>query len=305
MGLLEIAGAPLEWSEAKKHADHVRKHGIEQFISIYNKNKDTCCSVLRWGDEVEYFIAEMGGETRQVRLPLRAPEILQSLAEFKKKLPSCNCAKEIVWHPEYANWMLEATPGQPYRETMADLLEVESNMVMRRKCIQKFLLPGERLFTLPVFPRLGAGSFTTPPHKTDADGDVSKSLFIPDICIQPHPRFPTLTANIRKRRGEKVMMPVPIYKDERTHETLAKQRAEIEAGPNSEQVLRDLPPDSIYLDCMAFGMGAGCLQMTFQAKDLCEARFLYDQLLIQAPYFLALTAASPIWKGILADTDVR
>lgn len=30
---------------------------------------------------------------------------------------------------------------------------------------EKFLLPGERLFTLPVFPRLGAGSFTTPPHK--------------------------------------------------------------------------------------------------------------------------------------------
>lgn len=42
-----------------------------------------------------------------------------------------------MWHPEYANWMLEATPGQPYRETMADLLEVESNMVMRRKCIRE------------------------------------------------------------------------------------------------------------------------------------------------------------------------
>lgn len=52
MGLLDVAGAPLEWSEAKKHADHVRKHGIEQFISIYNKNKDTHSSVLRWGDEV-------------------------------------------------------------------------------------------------------------------------------------------------------------------------------------------------------------------------------------------------------------
>jgi hypothetical protein len=62
------------------------------------------------------------------------------------------------------------------------------------------------------------------------------------------------------------MMPVPIYKDGMTHETLAKQRAEIEAGPNSEEVLRELPPDSIYLDCMAFGMGAGCLQMTFQVR---------------------------------------
>ena len=36
-----------------------------------------------------------------------------------------------------------------------------------------------------------------------------------------------------------------------------------------------------------------------------EARFLYDQLAIFAPIMLALTAATPIWKGMLADTDVR
>lgn len=52
MGLLDVAGAPLEWSEAKKHSHHVREHGIQQFISIYNKYKDKQGSVLRWGDEV-------------------------------------------------------------------------------------------------------------------------------------------------------------------------------------------------------------------------------------------------------------
>ena len=74
---------------------------------------------------------------KATRLPLRSPEILKDLAEFKEKLPKCNCAKDIVWHPEYANWMLEATPGQPYREAPEDLLEVESNMIMRRKCIRE------------------------------------------------------------------------------------------------------------------------------------------------------------------------
>jgi hypothetical protein len=39
-----------------------------------------------------------------------------------------------------ANWMLEATPGQPYQERLEDLLEVEKNMLLRRQCIQKFLL---------------------------------------------------------------------------------------------------------------------------------------------------------------------
>jgi len=305
MGLLNVAGAPLEWTEAKKHAEHVRQHGVEQFLSIYNKFKGKEGSLLRWGDEVEYFVCKLDGEARQTRLPLRSPEILGALADFKARLPRCNCAKDIIWHPEYANWMLEGTPGQPYRDTPADLLEVESNMIMRRKCIQKFLQPGEAILTLPVYPRLGAPGFTHPPLKPTPDGEVSKSLYIADECIQPHPRFPTLTANIRKRRGEKVMMPVPIYKDTHTGRTLERQRAEIASKPGGEEALAVLPPDSIYLDCMAFGMGAGCLQMTFQAKDVGEARFLYDQLAILAPLFLALTAASPIWKGMLADVDVR
>uniref|UniRef100_A0A8C4T010 Glutamate--cysteine ligase n=1 Tax=Erpetoichthys calabaricus TaxID=27687 RepID=A0A8C4T010_ERPCA len=39
MGLLTL-GSPLSWEETKKHADHVRKHGILQFLNIYNKVKD-------------------------------------------------------------------------------------------------------------------------------------------------------------------------------------------------------------------------------------------------------------------------
>jgi glutamate--cysteine ligase catalytic subunit len=48
-----------------------------------------------------------------------------------------------------------------------------------------------------------------------------------------------------------------------------------------------------------------CLQVTFQAKNLIEARHLYDQLTPIAPLMLALTASSPIWRGFLCDTDCR
>ena len=34
----------------------------------------------------------------------------------------------------------------------------------------------------------------------------------------------------------------------------------------------------VYLDAMGFGMGCCCLQVTFQAQSIDEARFLYDQL---------------------------
>jgi glutamate--cysteine ligase catalytic subunit len=50
MGLLSL-GTPLAWQDAKQYADHVRKHGILQFLHIYNQLKDRECDELLWGDE--------------------------------------------------------------------------------------------------------------------------------------------------------------------------------------------------------------------------------------------------------------
>lgn len=54
MGLLS-EGEPLNWEETKKLADHVRKHGIKQFITQYKKLKERKKDVLYWGDEVSCF----------------------------------------------------------------------------------------------------------------------------------------------------------------------------------------------------------------------------------------------------------
>lgn len=56
MGLLS-EGSPLDWPETKAKADHVRKHGIKQFINLYHKLQDRTKDVLYWGDEVR-----MGGQ---------------------------------------------------------------------------------------------------------------------------------------------------------------------------------------------------------------------------------------------------
>lgn len=40
---------------------------------------------------------------------------------------------------------------------------------------------------------------------------------------------------------------------------------------------------AVHMDAMAFGMGCCCLQITFQAKDIDESRFIYDQLAVMAP----------------------
>ena len=51
MGLLSL-GTPLAWDDAKQYADHVRTHGITQFLNIWNRVKDRCGDELLWGDEV-------------------------------------------------------------------------------------------------------------------------------------------------------------------------------------------------------------------------------------------------------------
>jgi glutamate--cysteine ligase catalytic subunit len=64
-------------------------------------------------------------------------------------------------------------------------------------------------------------------------------------------------------------------------------------------------PDFVHMDAMGFGMGCCCLQMTFQACNINEARILYDQLTPLCPIMLALTAASPAYRGYLTDADCR
>lgn len=53
-------------------------------------------------------------------------------------------------------------------------------------------------------------------------------------------------------------------------------------------VIPDAKPDAIYLDCMCFGMGCSCLQVTFQACSVEEARRLYDQLAVVSPIMVRL-----------------
>ena len=51
MGLLAL-GTPLTWDETKPLAEHIRTHGIEQFLNTWNRWKDRTGKGLLWGDEV-------------------------------------------------------------------------------------------------------------------------------------------------------------------------------------------------------------------------------------------------------------
>ncbi|KAJ3050439.1 hypothetical protein HDU99_008663, partial [Rhizoclosmatium hyalinum] len=86
---------------------------------------------------------------------------------------------------------------------------------------------------------------------------------------------------------------------------LTTQEREKSNVPTLNELVPDAKPDHIYMDCMCFGMGCCCLQVTFQACSVEEARRLYDQLAVMTPIMMALSAGAPIFRGFLADVDCR
>ena len=124
--------------------------------------------------------------------------------------------------------------------SISEFNQVESNMRKRRKEIQAVLKDSkEGVFSMSTFPRLGcSGSiwitsadnqvlsykvkpcrfgihdnnitffllgFTYPEALPEPKTSFTRSLFWPNAAtFHGHPRFKTLTSNIRERRGEKV-----------------------------------------------------------------------------------------------------
>lgn len=165
----------------------------------------------------------------------------------------------------------------------------------------------ESPITLTTFPRLGTKDDYIQPYYPPS-GPALRSQFVPDEIANPHIRFPTLAANIRSRRGRKVALNVPVFKDQHTPSPFKDPTVDynLHHWPEDDDVRNGAAKDDhVYMDAMAFGMGSCCLQITFQSKNMTEGRRLYDQLSPLGPILLALTAATPIYKGFLVDTDVR
>ena len=319
MGLLQL-GTPLAWDQAKGAANQVREWGVQQLLQIWRKNKDKERAMLLWGDEIEYLVVAVDEAGQKVRLSLSQAEVLQALADNEvlakngPMVPEYQGGEKVknsttlpTFHPEFGRFMLEATPGKPWSIDFRDLLEVEDDMKLRRVIAKQHMGKDEYPITLTTFPRLGTkDDFTTPYYPPS--GSALRSQFVPDEIANPHIRFPTLAANIRSRRGRKVELNVPVFRDENTpwpfHDPTVDY--DMHNWPEDDDVRNGAAKDNcVYMDAMAFGMGSCCLQITFQAKNINEGRVLYDQLSPLGPVLLALTAATPIYKGFLVDTDVR
>ena len=132
--------------------------------------------------------------------------------------------------------------------------------------------------------RLGCESFTIPDTSPEPETSFTRSLFWPsEATYQGHPRFKTLSRNIRERRSEKasgeillsflphsntacttqVNIQVPVYVDPASYSE-EKPFLDTEHVPEGSDDFKRLQPNHIYMDAMGFGMGLSCLQVTFQ-----------------------------------------
>ena len=73
-GLLKV-GVPKSWDDSKKDLRYIRRAGVRQFISTYNRVKDLKGNELLWGDEIEYGIFKLDKDGKKVRICLRGKEV--------------------------------------------------------------------------------------------------------------------------------------------------------------------------------------------------------------------------------------
>jgi hypothetical protein len=217
------------------------------------------------------------------------------------------------WKVKFIIILKLVVPKFPFN--LNEMALVEGNMKNLYLYMNKYLGEKSNFLSISSFPKLGdktEGNFyvlekTKSTNVTDANQNItinslseeyfqkmdvsgnpySQSVYIDDVIINTHPRFGTLTKNIRTRRGSKVDIKIPMLIDEKTN---------TEEGPY---------PGYIHMDAMAFGMGSTSLQVTVGTCSLNSTCFVYDQFIPICPILLALSSSSPIFKGKLSAYDNR
>jgi len=309
MGLLKKgAKPPAIWDNSKKFKnlrDYVKVYGIVQFLNVYKQNKDRIDEEFKWGDELEYVLVHTPSDRpNEVRLICKPLDFINDIHTAIEQKAEETGDMGMTIHPEFGSYMVELIPREPYNGNTRELLSIESNMKARRTIMNRFLAPDEQLVSFTNFPRLGApGQFTNPPSKPG--GKYMESDYVSDFAISDHPRFGGLAANIRRRRGQKVDIQVPLFIDKNTESPPAKRQKLNETDTSSSCDRQQAKSKTIKMDAMVFGMGMCCQQITYGVRNVEAARNLFDNLLPLTPVMLALSAACPFFKGRVSDWDTR
>ena len=102
------------------------------------------------------------------------------------------------------------------------------------------------------------------------------------------------------RRGRKAIINLPVYSDKNTTHPFVMK------GLISKESKNVAKNDHVLMDSASMSSGNMlALQVTMQASSLTECIELYDQLVPITSIMDALMASSPVFSGVLVDSDSR
>ncbi|KAE8153560.1 glutamate-cysteine ligase-domain-containing protein [Aspergillus avenaceus] len=293
--------AALPWSEIQKYKPVAQGYVVKQVLYMWKRGLKVKSHVVLWGDEVEHSLGSLDHQSARVTALLDQAGVLSRWVDLTP-LDSAREFSSPVLQPEYAAYMVESIPQKPYGEDIESLLKVESDLKRRKSMVQGlFSFPNQHVVDISVFPNLEIdGQFTSPYH-VPTPTDTLSCMLPQEICA-PLTRHRIAERNILTSRGRPIEVNVPIFRDNHTPWPFQDRPP---SAANSRTNKPEVEAGCIYLDGFAYGPGSCCIQETFQVADEPTARWLHDQFIPLGPIMLALTAATPIYKAFLADSDVR
>ena len=258
-------GKLLDWPECEAVAEKIRFLATEQLLQIWEAQRARDDDPFLWGDEVEGMLVSFDDADHHFAPCLRAAELAPALSaaaerEFGDDAPH--------FHLEGANFNLEHTPARPFTDSLSDFLGLEASMKARRAFIRTHLALDQDFLTLSLMPRLGARDGREITFDRRANG-VQRSQFVSDDLLSPHERYQKFSANLRERRGSRMVVSAPIFRDAETPWPFR--------DPTVNYDLCDWPEDAlltpgmvrenhIYGDAFSFGCACCALQATVQAR---------------------------------------
>ncbi|OQE18640.1 hypothetical protein PENSTE_c017G05728 [Penicillium steckii] len=272
---LAIEDSPLTPKEAEKAKTHVQKAAAKQCLEIWTKQRNRVELDPLWGDEIEFPIVNLDVDSSRATMFMGQAQVIK---QWEAEADHPDNPGILQW--EWASYVVETTPVKPYMGLLSDLTNVEDNMRKRRELINRYLPAQTHAIPLCIFPRTGVADTWTSGPSNDP------------MCSQP--RYKLIAKNVytRSQGGSKTWL--PIYRDSMTKTPFL-----------DDNNLEEKRENHVCLDQQDIGRGSCSIQTTFQAANETEARWLHDQLISLGPCLLAMTAATPIWKGIMVDTDCR
>lgn len=180
MGLLR-SGNILSWNKLKKTKEIIKNRGIDQFFTVYTRNKDNVTPKKAFGKELELITVIKTGN--KYKLYCGSEKIISKVEDSSV---------------EYARYMVEINNLIPYDDKTIKC--VEDGIIKGISDIEKITEDNVSIIMMPCFPCMNFQYFYDLVPLTD---DITLSLNFPDNAITQHKRFESFTKNIRNRRGKK------------------------------------------------------------------------------------------------------